>query len=184
MRKRTLLYIAILFVVAAAFACFGACHRVKPQSPSNRRTEADSAQLAIIMLNRQLAVSADKQLISYVKAMADDDTLPYALHEFGFWFRFLSNDDQPRYQPQEHVTVHTLVYTFDGKQLADLVDDVVVCGQNEMRCLNWVLMLMGGNESIEVLAPWYLAYGQQGNDFAEPYQNLRFVITTKPTGNN
>ncbi len=173
MNKNAFFYISVLIGIALVF---GACHRVKPQSPSNRRQAKDSIDIAVLELNRQLAISADRQLTEMQKANPQD----YALHEFGFWFRKRVATNADYYKTHDKVNVHVTVFTLDSVQVADLQEEVVVGGQNELRCLNLVLPMMGAGETIEVLAPWYQAYGPQGNDFAEPYENLRLIIQTDP----
>ena len=167
------LHIIVASVAMSLLIC--SCQRTKPQQPSNRTEQTDTVSMAMMRLNQQLATAADHTVTEYVKRSPEH----YALHEFGFWYRLLRKNEQAdNYILHEPIRLHIEVYSLDGDKLADIIEDTKVGASADMLCQREALRTMRRGEKIEIIAPWYTAYGARGNDAIEPYTNVRITIDT------
>ena len=74
----------VVFVLMAVL--FAGCGHQAPQRPSQRKgqePQVDSAALALLQLNQQLAETADRELT----ALAQEQDSAFALYEAGTWMR-------------------------------------------------------------------------------------------------
>ena len=161
-------YVVFLMVVVLA-----GCGGKGPQRPSQRKgvaPEVDSAQLALLQLNQQLAMAADEQIRQI--AQAQEET--YALEEHGAWIYRIeageTNGVHP--QPDEEWTIHLRTYSLSG-QLYNDTERTVRIGHYELP------LAIEGNigewyhgTHVRMLAPWYAAYGLQGTEQIPPYENV------------
>ena len=79
--------------------------------------QADSAQLALMELNRQLAAAADRQLAQIAQAQ----DVPYALYESNVWMTVLDRGDEEKGSPQpsEEWVVGMQIYDLSEHLLVD-----------------------------------------------------------------
>ncbi|MBQ7210113.1 MAG: hypothetical protein IJS05_04380 [Paludibacteraceae bacterium] len=155
------------------------CHRVKPQSPSQRTsdettTKEDSVQFATQQFNQRMAQAADDQLAAYVRNSNGDEE--YALHDFGLWFSLVKETEGEPYERQQKAAVHVVVTTLDDKPLLDIIQTITVGKSEIARCVDFALFEMRRGEQARLLAPWYIAFGITGDLNVPPYENVKIDL--------
>ena len=167
-------------VVCVVLAMMLGCVRQGPQRPSQRKGETppvDSAALALLELNKQLAQAADQQLVQWVQASGE----PYALYEANTWMWIIERGDTHAAAPKqgESWTVHMRTYDLNGQLFCDS-EGTYVIGKQELPAAvdsNIGELYPGGKARL--LAPWYQAYGLTGTDHIPPYENIMIEIELK-----
>lgn len=160
-------------LVIASIACLPACNQVAPQRPTHRSgsvPEPDSAQLAVLELNQQLALSADKQLTRFVQTREET----YALYESHTWMTILSRGDEESASPAENEewTIHMRVYDLEKNLLLDS-EAAYRIGKNELPlAIEANIREMHHGTHVRMIAPWYAAFGMQGTAQVPPYENV------------
>ena len=173
--KETKFITACLLVLALS-----GCGHQAPQRPSQRKGEspqADTAQLALMQLNRDLAEAADKQLLQRVREQNE----PYALYEGGAWITILDKGDTEAPKPQrgEEWVVHMRVFNLEGKLLKDSEGTYAV-GKYELPvAVDANLGEWHRGARIRMFAPWYSAFGMQGTKDIPPYENVMIELELK-----
>ena len=149
------------------------CGHQSPQRPSRwigKAPEADSAQLALMEFNRQMAKSADEQLMS----IAQEQEERYALYTGGTWVTILDRGDidSPSPKVNEECVIGMQIYTLDGKQLAD-TKATYVLGKFELPyAVEANITEWHHGCRVRMYAPWYSAFGMKGTEEVPPYENV------------
>ena len=160
--------IIILCVVLMA-----GCNRVAPQRPTQRSGAApqvDSTQLAVLELNQQMALAADKELTRFVQEQEET----YALYESHTWMTVLSRGDESSACPAENEewTVHMRVYNLEKTLLVDS-EAAYRIGKNELPlAVEANITELHHGAQVRLIAPWYAAFGMQGTAQVPPYENV------------
>ena len=139
--------------------------------------QADSAQLALMELNRQLAAAADRQLAQIAQAQ----DVPYALYEGNVWMAVLDRGDEEKGSPQpsEEWVVGMQIYDLSEHLLVD-TEGVYRIGKCELPQgvdANIGELYRGGKARMYV--PWYAAYGLTGTAEIPPYENVIIDVELK-----
>jgi hypothetical protein len=167
--KHPIVFIALLFA---------ACNSQAPQRPSQRTSRApepDSAALALLTLNQQLAQSADEQLLQLVQSLDE----PYALYEGGVWMRIINRGDETVPAPktgEEHI-VRMRVYTLNGQLLEDSEGSYCIQKHELPPAVDMHICELHAGGKARMYAPWYSAFGLKGTDHIPPYENV--IIETE-----
>ena len=149
-----------------------ACVQKGPQVPSRwlgKEPEPDSAQLALMELNRQMAQSADDLLMSIVQQQED----PYALYNGNTWVTILERGDIDRpLKYNEECVIQMRTFTLDGKLLSDskatyMLGKFELPNAVEINITDW-----HHGAHIRMYAPWYSAFGMKGTEEVPPYENV------------
>ena len=152
---------------------FAACGPQSPQRPSRRlgqSPDADSAQLALLEFNRQMAESADELLMH----TAQEQEERYALYNSNVWVTFLDNGDTDRPMPQreEECIVSMRIYTLEGKLLSDTKGTYKI-GKFELPpAIDVNITEWHYGCRVRMYAPWYSAFGMKGTEEVPPYENV------------
>ena len=160
-------------MIMAGVVLLAACNQVAPQRPTQRSGSApqiDSAQLAVLELNQQLALAADKQLTQF--AQAQEET--YALYESNTWITVLSRGDEESACPAENEewTVHMRVYDLEKNLLVDS-EAAYRIGKNELPlAVEANISELHHGAEVRMIVPWYAAFGMQGTAQVPPYENV------------
>jgi len=160
-------------LIIGSIALLAACNPVAPQRPTHRSGSApqiDSAQLAVLELNQQLAIAADKQLTLF--AQSQEET--YALYESHTWMTILSRGDESSACPAENEewTIHMRVYDLQKNLLLDS-EAAYPIGKNELPlAIEANIREMHHGTQVRMIAPWYAAFGMQGTAQVPPYENV------------
>ena len=165
----------LLVIVGSA-----ACTRQAPQRPSQRKSEVpqpDSAQLALMELNQQLALAADRQLAQIVQVQETS----YALYEDNVWMAILDrgDEDSPSPQPEQEWRIAMRIYALNGQLYMDS-EGTYRIGKHELPQGvddNIGELHRGGKARMYV--PWYAAYGISGTAEIPPYENIVIDIELK-----
>ena len=161
----------LLFVVIVV----AACHR-EPQKVRHigQQQEPDSAMMAQLEFNMQMAGVADRACSDWVK----QDSATYAVDDFGFWYTKTINLYADTLQKGETVLTRMQICELNGTLLADVEDYLTVGSGDLPMAINRSLKQMSRSEEMRVIAPWYTAYGAEGTSLIKPYSNLIITLTT------
>lgn len=169
-----------VWVLGLLVGLFAACGHQAPQRPSQRKSEApkaDSAQLALMAMNQQLALAADQQLAQ----IAQGQPQPYALYENKVWMTILDRGDETEPTPaaDEQWTVAMRIYDLKERQLVDSEGSYRIgkCELPQGVDANIGELHRGGKARLYV--PWYAAYGISGTEQIPPYENVIIDIELK-----
>lgn len=165
--------IAILLLACVLVSC----GRQAPQRPSNRKekvAEADSAQLSLMLWQQRLAEAADDELARYVQQSGDT----FALYDNRTWMRICrkGRQDEPKIQRGEEHIVHMEIYDLKGQMLADIQRPFVIGKMELPAAADANMTVLNPGARVEMVAPWYMAYGANGTDGVPPYTNVLIVM--------
>lgn len=154
-----------------------ACLQPDPQRPSRRMGEEpkkDTVQLALLEMNQQMALAADKQLTQF--AQAQDEA--FALYESNTWIHIYTPGDTSTPSPKtdEEWTVHMRVYDLKEHLLVDSEASYRI-GKNELpQAVEMNIGEWHHGTKARLLAPWYGAFGMKGTAQVPPYENVMIDI--------
>ena len=153
------------------------CGGKAPQTPSQRKgqaPEADSATLALMEFNSQLAKAADKTVMDAVQAQEE----PFALYEGQTWMHIVETGDTDGglLIPGQAYSIHMRVYTLDGRMLED-TEGTYLLGKAELPAgIDWNIRELHHGAKARLFIPWYMAFGPKGNEHIPPYENVRIDL--------
>ena len=162
-------FVLIGWIAALLYSCGG----VAPQRPSQRKgqtPQADSAQLALMELNMQLAKAADRTVLEIAQAQEE----PYALYEGSAWLHLISAGDETQAAPHygSICTVHMRIYNLSGQLLEDSEGTYTVGKYELPTCIEQNIREWHPGARVRMYAPWYTAFGAQGTAHVPPYENV------------
>ena len=152
---------------------FVGCGHQAPQTPSQRKgqgPQVDSAALALLQLNQQLAEAADRELT----ALAQEQDSAFALYEAGTWMRIMNKGDEttPTPQANEEWTIRMRVYDLKMQLLEDSEASYCIGKKELPQAVEENIGEMHHGAQARLLAPWYTAFGLRGTDRIPPYENV------------
>lgn len=156
-----------------ATVLLAACSQPDPQRPSRRMGEEpkkDTVQLALLEMNQQLALAADKQLTQF--AQAQDEA--FALYDSNTWIHIYTPGDTSTPGPKndEEWTVHMRVYDLEEHLLVDSEASYRI-GKNELpQAVELNIGELHHGTKARLLVPWYGAFGMKGTAQVPPYENV------------
>jgi len=168
MRKIGYIILALLSI-----SLTGCRKETKPQEPANQ-PETDTIAQNLLYTNQMLVEQSNKELALFVKQSGTQ----FALHDYGFWYRWLERTENVKLKTDDQVTIHYQVWLMDSTLCADIVKEVRVGKKEVPNAIDHALTMMRMGEIMEIIAPWYCAYGQKGEDRVLPYTNVRFRLET------
>lgn len=139
----------------------------------NESQEPDSAMMAQMVFNMQMASAADKVCSDWVQ----QDSATYALDDFGFWYSKTTKPHSESLLQGEKVVLHLQIREIGGQLVADIKDEFSIGSSDLPICVNRCLRQINKGEQMRIVAPWYTAYGVEGTTLIKPYTNL--IITLK-----
>lgn len=163
----------ILGILCGLLALVGCTQQPQPVRRLSEKQEPDSALMAQMAFNMQMASAADKACREWV----NNDNATYVLDDFGFWYAKIIRQHADSLQTGEHILLHMQMSELDGSLVAD-VEEPVVVGSGELpMAINRSLKQMSRGEQMRIIAPWYTAYGTEGTRIIKPYTNLVITLT-------
>ena len=161
----------VVFVLMVVM--FVGCGHQAPQMPSQRKgqePQVDSAALALLQLNQQLAETADRELT----ALAQEQDSAFALYEAGTWMRIMSKGDEttPTPQANEEWTIRMRVYDLKMQLLEDSEASYRIGKKELPQAVEENIGELHHGAQARLLAPWYTAFGLRGTDRIPPYENV------------
>ncbi len=172
MRKQHFIVITVLLSLLVI-----SCGKQGPQRPSRwlgKEPELDSTEMALLELNRQMALAADEQLLQLAQLQEE----PYALYDGGIWVHQIDggDTDSPAIQFGELCTIRIRTYNLDGRMLTD-TEQTYPIGKFEMPMgVERNIREWHHGARLRMYAPWYSAYGMKGTDHIAPYENVILEI--------
>ena len=156
------------------------CGHQAPQQPTQRKgkeTPVDSAALALLELNQQLAATADKQIALYVQQQKE----PYALYEANTWMTVIDRGDEMSATPVRDTewTIRMRTLSLTGQLLMDSEASYIIGRQDLPRAVEMNIGELHHGAKARLVAPWYAAYGLQGTEHIPPYENVIIEIELK-----
>lgn len=156
------------------------CGHKAPQIPSQRKgqaPQADSAQLAMMELNRQMAQAADEQLAALVLAQEE----AYALYDGNAWCTLLEkgDTDSPGPQEGEQWLIRLRTYNLRGELLLDSESTCRIGKQELPPAVEYNIGEWHRGCSVRMYVPWYSAYGMSGTAQIPPYENVIIELELK-----
>ncbi len=157
------------------------CQRTRPQSPSQRNgipatTTEQQAVIDLVELNQKMAAEADKALIRYVQNHPDGT---YTQQRAGYWMHYVTHqydNDGDGLEEGDKCMVHLVTRTLDRELLTDSEQEIIL-GHDELPTAVYLtIKQMHHGEQVELLCPWYCAYGANGNELVGAYQNIIYEI--------
>lgn len=173
-----------VWVIVLWMMALTGCHQTNSTRPTD--SVQDSAVIAEVFAYQRLAIQAENDVIATVKA----DTCSWVQHEFGWWYRYTHKSDEHEefvsLAPVKEVNcpIRETVYTLDGSRL--IVDAIrmfdspeVTPARNGEEPFAYRLMLreLVPDDTVIMLIPWTLAYGQSGSLHVPPYTSIRVQLT-------
>ena len=163
----------ILSILCGLLALVGCTQQPQPVRRLSEKQEPDSALMAQMAFNMQMASAADKACREWV----NNDSAAYVLDDFGFWYAKIIRQHADSLQTGEHILLHMQMSELDGSLVAD-VEEPVVVGSGELpMAINRSIKQMSRGEQMRIIAPWYTAYGTEGTRIIKPYTNLVITLT-------
>lgn len=155
-------------------------HGCKPNPKTTKHVsnsvEVDSAMVAQIRFNMHMAEIADQACIAAVKKEPRD----YVMDEVGFWYaKTISKGGNNLLQQGQEIILHIQIYQTDGAPLLDKKFNTTVGTDELPLAISRSLNRMRMGEQMQVITPWYAAYGIEGTNIIKPYNNLQITITTE-----
>lgn len=160
----------MFFLLAALWV---SCGHQAPQTPSQRKglaPQVDSAQLALLQLNQQLAEAADRELT----ALAQKQDSAFALYEAGTWVHISSLGDTttPTPQANEEWIIRMCVYDLTMHLLVDSEAGYRIGKRELPQAVEENIGELHHGAQARLLAPWYTAFGLRGTEHVPPYENV------------
>ncbi len=167
MRLRFSAYLLLCLLVQA-----GCGKRPQPVRHLHEPQQEDTVLAAQLRFNLHMADAADKLCIE----MVQQDSLRYALDDFGFWYAKSVVSGGDTLQNGQEVELHLVLSELRGGVIAD-EKGLFVVGESELPvAINRSLRQMCAGEEMRIVAPWYAAYGIEGTTLIAPYTNLRIQM--------
>ena len=160
--------VILLFIISLV----GCGKKVKPQQIANLK-EQDTVAINLMLTNQILVEQTNDSLALYVAHCGKD----FALHDNGFWYRYLKKNERDSLHDEEIVAVDYQVFLLDSTLCADVAKQVRVGKKEVPDALDDALRMSRHGEQLEIIAPWYNAYGQKGTNRIPAYTNVRFVLS-------
>ena len=166
--------IRLLVIGYGLWAMVGCTQQPQAVRRLSDKQEVDSALMAQMTFNMQMADAADRECSQWVK----QDSAQYAMDEFGFWYTKTQKRDNDTLQEGEKVLIRIKMHELGGDMLADIEDYVTVGSSDWPLVITRSLKLMSRGEEMRIVAPWYAAYGAEGTTLIKPYSNIIITLTT------
>lgn len=163
----------IAYVVVLLLAMTACKNDPQPVHKLSDDRKVDSVLMAKLQFNQRMVDAADKQCVDYVTAQTET----YAQDDLGFWYRKTLKTDAATLQTGEIVDAHVQVSELNGNQLVDLKQSLQVGDGNLPISITRILKMMARGEQMQLVCPWYTAFGVEGTNAVKPYTNVKITIS-------
>lgn len=167
-------------IVCLAALLTVSCTRQAPQRPSQRKGEVqavDSAALALMELNQQLAFAADREVTKAAQLQGES----FAVYEARTWMYISERGDTHSGTPKEgeRWVIRMQVCNLDGLLLEDLEHSYCIHKGELPAAIEDNISELHHGAKARLIAPWYSAFGAQGTPHIPPYENVIIDIELK-----
>ena len=136
--------------------------------------EPDSLILAQMRFNQQMVNAASVQCLAYVQG---DKEKQYVQDEAGFWYTKVVKTDLDSLRQGEQVDMHIQIYELNDSLVADVKESFQMGQASWPMAILRSLKMMKHGEQMQIVTPWYAAYGVEGTTLINPYSNLKIVVS-------
>jgi hypothetical protein len=136
--------------------------------------EPDSLLLAQMRFNQRMVNAASLQCLTYVQ---EDMGKQYAQDEAGFWYTKVVKTDLDSLRQGEQVDMHIQIYELNDSLVADVKESFQMGQASLPMAILRSLKMMKHGEQMQIVTPWYAAYGVEGTTLINPYSNLKIVVS-------
>lgn len=157
----------LVLVVLTAVLLSG-CTQRHPSS-----TTQMSAEDSVIVQKLRLTGKAQREVDMFVRTLPER----WVMHENNYWYHMVETTDRSKPEFGSGCTLHLVVSDLRGKLLQDEIRTFTVGNSSQPLYLQSVLMDIHAGEKLEIIVPWYLAYGDEGNDWVPGRENVHVQIT-------
>ena len=163
---------AVFIIALIMTAC-----TIAPQRPSQRSgqsAEPDSAMLAMVEMNQQLAEAADRELLSYMR----NHPGRWFEQEDGSWCEPDTIPLNYAYSPTRPIRLHLITRDLNGNLLSDVQGEYQLGKCQLPQAVENYITIHYPQSTIhfKVLAPYYVAYGSRGMETIPPYTNVMIEV--------
>ncbi len=147
-----------------------------PQLPANKGVVKDEKSIALLNVNKELAIKEDSILSAYVKISKSD----YSKSELGFWYKIDTKSEGELISKQEECEFTYTMSDLSGNILEKDRIKILFGKKQTITGLEEGLKLLKVGETATFVIPWYLAYGMKGKaGIVKPYTSVVYNITTE-----
>lgn len=160
----------------AIMLLLAACHKTAPQQPRrlSDQPKVDTEMLALMDLNEQMASAGDREVVEWVKARPEQ----WTKLDGGAWYLRQSRQTSVSRQEGDKITVWMQVRTLDGQLICDVHSDYLL-GKCELPPAVDEAIQETGWSRLQMVCPWYTAFGPHGNDQVDGYENVCIDVEIK-----
>lgn len=159
--------ISIVSIIIVFF--YVSCQRPAPQLPANKSEDIDSTEMRLLKLNEKMILSEDSLIRDYV----ENANANYLKHELGFWYKIEKTDLENDAQANQQCNVLYRIYTLKNTLLLEQNESIIIGKKQLPTAMEEALKMMRKGAKIDLIIPWYLAYGMKGNgNEIKPYTSL------------
>ena len=159
-----------LLLLVLMVSCKPAPQQVRHLSDDRK---PDSLMMLQLEFNQRLIEIANQECWNYVK-QRDNNT--YAQDEFGFWYSKTIKTDGDSLASGQMATLHIQIYELNDSLVADVKERMNVLGSELPLAINRSLSMMRMGEEMQIISPWYTAYGVEGTSLVQGYTNVKIVL--------
>ncbi|HPT42496.1 MAG TPA: FKBP-type peptidyl-prolyl cis-trans isomerase [Paludibacteraceae bacterium] len=175
MKKSTVFLFAALLIVA--ITGISSCRKQAPQLPSNKVLAADTTGNSLLEMNKILALRED----SIIQAMIARNDMHFSKSKSGIWYNVLHTTQSDSLKNDSIISYSFTTYNLAGEEI-NSGTRTIRPGKKEIPTgLEEGLLLMRKGETMQLIVPWYLGYGMNGNEEIPPYTSLMYLIVNETT---
>lgn len=163
----------IFYIVTTFFVLFS-CSKPQPQIPANRRIGADSTGINLRSMNEILIQKED----SLIKILIETQENNFEKTLSGIWYFKEKETTLDFIIGYPEITIRYEVFSLTGEKFDSATLNVVFEKKEIPQGLEEGLKLMRKGEKMQLIVPWYLAYGMGGIDNIPPYTSLMYEVET------
>ena len=139
----------------------------------NENPVLDSAMMSQLQMNIHLADAADRDCKEFVET----DSITYAMDDLGFWYAKTITGNTDTVQLGQELLLHLQISEIGGNLISDSKHHHIMGSGELPMAINRSLKMMCIGDQMQIVAPWYTAYGVEGTSLIKPYSNLFIIIT-------
>ena len=148
------------------------CTKPKPQLPSNKFVEKDSARTALLKINSKLIEKEDSLLHIVAKKKGD-----LKRTQSGLWYHIYPIGNAATLKDSMECRYACRVQLLTGKVVRTESNRIIIGKKQCISGLEEGLKMMQKGDSATFIIPWYLAYGMSGSTAEIPaYTSLIYKV--------
>ena len=162
-----------IFFITSIIILLLSCVKPQPQFPSNKGNIIDSTKMNLTKMNEVLAQKED----SLIQILIKKQSVPFTKQTNGLWYHKEIETNLDALKNDSAISFQYKCYTLTG-ELVKSGKSQIRFGKKETTVgLEEGLKLMKKGEKMQLIVPWYLAYGMKGEDNIPPYTSLIYEVS-------